>query len=283
MRDFPAIVRSAVLDSVVPPQIGVISDSPATFDRALNLDFSLCVAQGACHASVPVLRADFAQAVDQLNATPATVHAVDPTTRRAYDLAITGDRLVYLIQEWLYFPDAIGRVPELIEEVKAGTTTTLSDLIAQRFFARIISLLDLGVFFSVGCSDLVAPADATASRAGLLPAIRESRTLDGIYVLDTCAAWPVARADGAERQPVRGDMPTLILESANDPVTPPSYGELVASALPRSFVVEGPGAGHGVSSTSCGMQMTAAFFTDPTRKPDTTCTTDWGVSFNSTT
>jgi len=283
MRDFPAIVRSAVLDSVAPPQVGVISDSPATFDRALKLDFSLCVTQGACHVSVSVLQADFAQAVARLNATPATVHAVDPTTQRAYDLAITGDRLVYLIQEWLYSPDAIGRIPELIEEVKAGTTTTLTGLIAQRFFARIGSRLDLGMFFSVSCSDLVAPANATASRAGLLPAIRESRTLDGIYVLDTCGAWPVKQADGAERQPVTGDVPTLILESANDPVTPPSYGELVAGTLHKSFLVEGPGAGHGVSGTSCGMEMTAAFFTDPTRQPDTTCTTDWGVLFNSTT
>jgi len=283
MRDFPAIVRSAVLDSVVPPQVGVISDSPATFDRALNLDFTLCVAQGACHVPVPVLQADFARAVARLNANPATVHAVDPTTKRAYDLAITGDRLVYLIQEWLYSPDAIGRVPELIEEVKEGTTTTLTDLIAQRFFARIGSLLDLGMFFSVSCSDLVAPTNAPASRAGLLPAIRENRTLDGIYVLDTCAAWPVKQADGAERQPVTGDVPTLILESANDPITPPSYGELVAGTLHKSFLVEGPGAGHGVSRTSCGMEMTAAFFIDPTRKPDTACTTDWGVLFNATT
>ncbi len=283
MRDFPAIVRSAVLDSVVPPQVGVISDSPATFDRALNLDFTLCVAQGACHVPVPVLQADFARAVARLNANPATVHAVDPTTKRAYDLAITGDRLVYLIQEWLYSPDAIGRVPELIEEVKEGTTTTLTDLIAQRFFARIASLLDLGMFFSVSCSDLVAPTNAPASRAGLLPAIRENRTLDGIYVLDTCAAWPVKQADGAERQPVTGDVPTLILESANDPITPPSYGQLVAGTLQKSFLVEGPGAGHGVSRTSCGMEMTAAFFIDPTRKPDTACTTDWGVLFNATT
>ena len=59
--------------------------------------------------------------------------------------------------------------------------------------------------------------------------------------------------------PVASDRPVLIFSGADDPVTPPSWGEQVASHLPRSrhFVV--PGAGHITFMRGCVPEMVAAF------------------------
>ena len=58
-------------------------------------------------------------------------------------------------------------------------------------------------------------------------------------------------------EPVASDRPVLIFSGADDPVTPPSWGEQVASHLPHSrhFVV--PGAGHITFMRGCVPELVA--------------------------
>ena len=89
----------------------------------------------------------------------------------------------------------------------------------------------------------------------------------------------MGKVDGGSPRPVASDRPALVLASANDPITPPAFGQAAARTLPRSFYVETPGIGHGVTSNRCGLTLAAGFFTDPTKRPDTACVAGLGVTF----
>ncbi|MCA1666690.1 MAG: alpha/beta hydrolase [Thermomicrobia bacterium] len=287
MRDFPDTVRSAVLDSVVPPQIAVLSESATNFAHALDGDFAACVGQGACHVDAATLDADLGIVVGRLNANPVTLHVLEPQSGTTRTLVITGDRLMTLIYGWLFSPYYGGNVPAMIEELKGGTTTMLMNAVTPTFFYRPVFVLDLGMFYSVSCGELVADAQRGAPpvQTGIPASIRETIGVSGIYppaTFATCAQWPVQRGRPTDRQPVTSAIPTLILASANDPVTPPAYGQVVARTLAHGVYLEVPGNGHGVMGYPCGMTMTHAFLTAPTRTVDTACTNTFGITYTGT-
>ena len=71
------------------------------------------------------------------------------------------------------------------------------------------------------------------------------------------------------------DIPTLVISSEFDPITPPAYGKEAAKTLSKSFVFEVPRASHGSSVTEdCPRSMVLAFLDDPTQKPDAACFAD---------
>jgi fermentation-respiration switch protein FrsA (DUF1100 family) len=71
---------------------------------------------------------------------------------------------------------------------------------------------------------------------------------------------------------VVSDKPVLILSGADDPITPPSWGDHVAQYLSNSkhFVV--PGAGHGSTSRGCVPKLIGTFLNEASvRNLDPAC------------
>src|SRR4029079_19330341 len=53
LRFYPAAVRSAIIDGVVPPQSNMNIDAPRTIDRALTQLFNACAADARCNPPYP--------------------------------------------------------------------------------------------------------------------------------------------------------------------------------------------------------------------------------------
>ena len=76
------------------------------------------------------------------------------------------------------------------------------------------------------------------------------------------------------------DIPTLVLAGEYDLQTPPEWGELAASGLSNSYLIEFPNTGHGVIFySSCAQDIFQAFIDQPTMEPDSTCTQDLTTVF----
>jgi pimeloyl-ACP methyl ester carboxylesterase len=87
-----------------------------------------------------------------------------------------------------------------------------------------------------------------------------------------CDVWKVEPAGPIENEPVRSDIPTLILAGEYDPNTPPAWGKLAAQTLPNSYFYELPGASHVPTfSYTCAQELAAAFFDNPSVAPDSQC------------
>lgn len=280
MRDFPAIVRSAVLDSVSAPQSNSYEEYAVSLDRAINLLFANCAADTRCNAAFPTLRADFSQAYSQLNSTPMIVTVTNPDDGKRYDLIIDGPRLVFLTYDLLYYRSGIARIPAMIAQIKDGSQKLLQPLLEDNYFSQS----SIGMGISVRCNEYLPFSDrerAIAAAQTLLPEVRDSVGADILSRFTLCPQWPTRQPDPRDHQAVTDDIPALVMESATDPVTPPKFGQSTADALPKSFYVETPGIGHSVIGNGgmCASTIVRDFINDPTTRPDTTCTRTLGVLY----
>jgi hypothetical protein len=101
---------------------------------------------------------------------------------------------------------------------------------------------------------------------------------DSSALFDICEFWTEEVPGPVENEPVKSDIPTLILAGEYDPITPPDYGRQVSADLANSHFLELPGVGHGVSvSGECGNDLVLSFLDDPGSVPaSATCVSEMG-------
>src|SRR5262245_44466517 len=277
MRDMPEAIRSVVLDSTLAVQANLQADFAANAERGLNTLFAACAADASCAAKYPHLDQTFFQVVDQLNATPAVVDTVD-ASGLPLRVVVTGDRFLLGVIGALPDETLVPFLPALIATTAQGNNGLLAPAAAV-----LVGTTDLnaeGMQYSVLCADEVpfsTPQVIAAATSGVREEIKrvEVPYLTDVPV-DICRFWGSPPSAAIEDEPVASDLPTVILGGQYDPIQP--YGPLAAQTLSDSFYFLFPGQGHGQvfgfydpNMTSCGIQIMAEFFADPTRAPDASC------------
>jgi hypothetical protein len=87
-----------------------------------------------------------------------------------------------------------------------------------------------------------------------------------------CPGWGAGQAEPSANQPVTSSVFALVLSGEYDPITPPAWGQKAAKTLENAYAFEFAGVGHGVSGkTGCPQKLLAAFWTDPSTRPDVAC------------
>jgi pimeloyl-ACP methyl ester carboxylesterase len=114
-----------------------------------------------------------------------------------------------------------------------------------------------GMFFSVVCSeDAPLMSDEALSRETKGTWMGETGVRN---MLKPCAFWPRGELPKDYREPVKSDVPVLLLSGELDPVTPPSWAEDAKRTLTHSLHVVLPGVGHGTSTVGCARSLMADF------------------------
>jgi pimeloyl-ACP methyl ester carboxylesterase len=268
LRDYPEAVRSAILDSVYPPQVSLYVALPHAAQRAFETVFDDCTADPGCAARYPDLRDTFYRLVNELNADPLYVGTI----------WVDGNMFLDAIYFALYHEYAIPQIPKWIEQASHGDHRGLV------WFYEVGMVNDNadravahGVHYSLLCREEAPfndPADALARADELHPAIQEWMGWPPAD-LSICDAWDVGIADPIENQPVTSNVPTLVFAGRFDPITPPAWGRLAAETLSQSHFYEFPNIGHGVMRANrCALEMGLSFLADPTEAPDSTCLTE---------
>lgn len=275
MRDQPQAVRSIILDANYPLQFDLYRDLPGNADRAFNELFKACAADTTCNRDYPNLKETFSKAVAQLKANPATLKIKDPKDGKTYDALINDRTFISTIFTLLYSAEVILFLPGLITTTQAGKYDLLTQLVPFSLFGALD--ISQGTYNSVQCYEEVPFGNADAVRAAtanILPELKEVTGDASIYEL--CANWPSGKAGPVENQAVTSSLPTLILAGQFDPITPPRNGQEIAKTLSNSTFAEFSGLAHGVltalPSGNCPANIIKAFLQDPSKKPDTSCT-----------
>lgn len=273
-RRHPESVRSMVLDSVLPPEVGYDETASANTWRALNAVFDGCAVDPVCSRSWPNPRADFEAVVARADRERLPFGLEDPT------IDARGAEVVQAIAGALQDPQRIPLIPRAVGEAAAGRYGELGRWITQ---AQGASAFSWGLRLSVWCGEEAPFEDAVRVRA-------QTEADNGLGGVDgrtaspeVCAAWNVATAPAIENEPVKTDIPTLILAGQFDPNTPPQWGRRLLANMPKAFFVEMPGLSHGASFNACGGRMAFDFINDPEKPPVATCVArlpgaDFGLS-----
>jgi pimeloyl-ACP methyl ester carboxylesterase len=269
MRDHPQAVRSAVLDSVYPPQVHLYTALAPSAQRAFEVFFARCQGDASCSSSYPDLRNVFYQLVDQLNYTPVWVAL--RAGGAEHSVRLTGGLLVDVLFTGLYNPAVTVSMPQMIYDIRRGDYGILRNRLALYFDHSSA----LGMMMSVQCNEEI-PFDnmaAAQTAAQGVPAQISSYYLPSIQPLfEACQAWSGATLDPRENLPVSSDIPALILAGDGDPITPPDWGRMAAGSLSHAYFYELPGNGHWVTrSSGCALRMALAFWEDPSADPGWVC------------
>jgi len=279
MRDHPEGVRSVVLDAPAPPQIDLYVDTPGSFARSLDEVFTTCADDDACDDAYPDLEAVFLETIEQLDAEPVPVMLLDQIAGERVPLLMDGDVFIEQVFRGLYSAAMRQALPGVIYDAHEGTFDTLllgqQDVLRQYFRSW-------GMYFSVLCHDEVPFSSADAFEV----ARARHPELAGMYdhfeigplAFEVCDAWGAGVAEALENEPVRSDIPTLIMTGQYDPIVPPAFGEAIAETLEDATFLLFPGLSHGASGTECATDIMLAFLDDPSGTPDAGCLSDPAVT-----
>jgi len=269
IRDYPNAVRSAVLDSVYPLQVNLYTALAPNAERAFNVFFDRCMADTNCSSSYPDLRNAFYERVDELNAQPVWVSV--SVNRGTYNVQVDGGLLIDVLFTGLYNPAVTASMPKMIYEVSRGEYGILSRRLALYFETSSA----LGMQMAVQCSEELsfnAPDEAYATAQGVQPQIAAYYPQSVQPLFAICKEWTAGPPDPRENMPVHSDVPTLVLAGDGDPITPPAWGQMIATDLSHAYFHEFAGNGHWVTrSSTCAVQMALAFWENPTVDPGSTC------------
>jgi pimeloyl-ACP methyl ester carboxylesterase len=269
MRDSPAAVRSAVLDSTYPPQVNLYTSLARNAQRAFNVLFESCSSDPECSAAYPDLEAVFYTLVDELNAKPVALHLTAGGAEHRVQL--DGVLLVDVLFVGLYNPLVAAAMPKMIFDVRRGDYTILRERLRLYFDTSTA----LGMQMSVQCSEEIpfSSLDETfAAARGVQPQLADFFPASVRPLFAVCQNWVPTPLEPYENQPVASDLPVLALAGAYDPITPPDWGRMAVTTLPKAYFYEFPGNAHWVTrSSSCARSMALDFWENPDGAPDSTC------------
>lgn len=271
LRRHPRVVRTAVLDSVVPATEALGPDIALRSQQALDTFLDRCENDSACSDAFPDLAQGLESLLARLDGEPRHLRYENPRTGALDHMHFTRAHLVGVLRLSLYQSEQLSILPPMLYQAYALDNFTALARTADAIVKQMASALAVGMHNSVVCTE---DAPFFALDGPKLAAL--SNTYMGDLVVRalevTCEEWPVGVMDEGFRSPVTADVPVLLLSGEADPITPPAYAEAVLAHLPRGRHLVAPGQGHFVSPRGCLPRLVAQFISsDGNAEPAADC------------
>lgn len=273
-KEHPVKLRSVIIDAVVAPDVDFNDKSGDTASYALRNVFTGCAQDEVCNRDFPNLESVFLGLVDQLNRQPITLTVTVPEDVRTdvpdapatIEATITGEEFADLAFHHLYSRDK-GRI--LPRHIYAAAKNNDFSWVAQGLADGLKAGTATGMYFTMLCS-----RQNSVTNAGKFfgtPFAQLTYKDDDSDFFQGCQIFKV-NPEGKAFTFDDNSTPTLILNGANDPITPQPYGEYVGSLLDTAYVYTFPGMGHGtILDSPCAAAIAVSFLADPTQGPDSSC------------
>lgn len=241
-REYPDTVRSVVLIGVVPQTSHLPLGHARAGQRALELVVAECASQPDCKAAFPDTLADL-KAIRERIEKGVTVTVANTRTGEKQEVRPSWGLVAEGIRFLMYGP-AAASLPLQIRKAAEGDLAPLIQMSIDRRL-NITENLEWGMDFSVTCAED-------------LPYITEEmirETSPGTYLGDyrirqqkgACTVWPRGKVPANVHEPIRSDVPVLLISGERDPVTPPSFAEEAARFMTNHLHVVVPRGSHGAA------------------------------------
>jgi pimeloyl-ACP methyl ester carboxylesterase len=263
LRQYPQHVRSAILDSVAPPDMRLPVSFAIDSDAALDGVIGACASQQACASAHPQLRARIDTLFAELRAHSRVVRITHPLSGQVEAVNITLRDFASWVRAPLYSPVSASLVPTAIAAAAEGNFDALAASNLELGGADG-SGVSMGMHLSVICGEdmtRVTPADL-ASIAGT----RFGRSFyDGYQQL--CSVWRSRPAPADFFEVPTSEVPILMLEGGADPATPPRHAQALLNKLHHAHLLVAPNLGHTVSLSGCAPDIVEGFIKSPDGPP----------------
>lgn len=276
----PQGTRAVVLDAIVPNDMFGMGHIAEWYQRDLDMLFAACEDQRDCRRAFPELQERFRESVVSLAENPETVE-IEPSERHPAGRATTFASLWGLPFGLLYEQSEHPAIPAIM----AGMAELESDRDPTLF--RAIPQVDMtggfsssaGMSLAVRCNDgytaeMARTAEDQAERFPLVSQIWGTPEMARDQA-ELCEELGMPPRDRIQYQPIVSTLPTLVINGAWDPITPPPMARHILPGLFNARYLEFPHAGHGPTrSVECSGDLMNDFFDEPEAEVDWDCVED---------
>jgi len=269
LRDWSDGVRSIILDSTYPPETDYYTTYASNIARGLTALFDECNSEPVCVTRHGDLERLFTETVEQLQVNPQII------TYPERDLVVDGAMYIDVIYALLQSAQGREGARSFIEAASKGDLDPFKPVYPALFDYPG----NMAVYYSFQCKEEVPkhPFREIEYEAGGVPAQIRDYAVKFFAALDyaVCEVWGVQPSNASEIEPVKSDVPTLVLAGTFDPITPAQWGKSATQFLSNGKFFEFPGESHGtMRSSACARQIALSFLQDPSQIPDSTCLED---------
>lgn len=259
-------VRSAVLDSVVPPPPMSWEHFSFGMRSALDALDQGCRHHGACAGRFGDLHALARATVERFREQPLSVPEIDADIAPSGTVHVNHHLAAWGIFQALYISDLYPVLPAVMEAWARQEPAMMRAYIEQ--LAQPAGPdWGHGLQIVVNCSGpQVSGAGGTAAGGADFWA---EALLDGHYT-EHCRDLGLLAPDPLNTL-LHTAVPVLVLAGAVDPITPPGFARALLPGLANGHYVEVPFGGHGASRLDCPADIMAAFLRNPATAPDMGC------------
>jgi len=270
LREDPDGVRAIVLDAIVPNDLNGLFNYGRIFSKVVANFAGMCEGVAYCAD----LEARLWSAMESLRDDPLILEIEESEAFPSGKQWVPPAIVAFLPFSMAYEQSAYPAVPAVIN--------ALADF-AETRDPRIIEGVEAvlaepgggggGVTVSQGMSNAIRCNDGYRAEALAAYTKTPPGRWDGVlgtreglaYAARVCEEEGLAPRDRADYALVQSAVPTLIVNGAWDPVTPPWLAEYIHEAMPGSRLIITPYAGHGPtrSMPDCAGPVMTAFFDDP--------------------
>jgi len=200
------------------------------------------------------------------------VSYASPKTGDETKVEIRRDVFAEKLRSLLYAPATARRIPFIIHQAAQDDFTPFlrAAIPANREAPDFIAD---GMYLSVTCSE-----DAPFIDPAFAVRLNKENVFGNYRVIQqrrACSLWPRGRLPKGYNQPIKSDIPVLILSGYMDPITPPEWAEGVAAHLPNSkhvIIRESAHLPDGLTHFECLNKLILDFFAHGNAKAlDTSC------------
>jgi pimeloyl-ACP methyl ester carboxylesterase len=254
LRHYPDSVRTVTLDGVVPMELMLGSEHALRLEQTLLELFSRCAQDTACNSAFPRVSQHFESLKQRVRAGPTEIEVALPLSGRAISMQFNEDVLAASLRMLAYAPAGQAVLPLLVYEAATEEQYQRLAGMALMIVENLSDSIYRGLEVSVVCAEDVPFFPAT-------PLHPDTLLGDSLIEISRqqCQQWPHTRVGTEFHEPVRSEVPVLLLSGEFDPVTPPAYAEQVVQHFPNGRHLVGPGQGHGISSRGCAPKLLAEF------------------------
>lgn len=254
LRMHPDVIRSIVLDGIVPTRLALGAEHAISLDRTLEKLFTACTEDEDCGQAFPDLAHSFVQLKQRWREGNRRIVVTHPRSGQPQEIDFNADVLAAALRFLAYSPGSQAIIPQLVHEaVQSGDPSRLAGQ-ALIVSDQMEDLVALGLNFAVTCSE-----DWPAWPEGIDEAHTVMRNSMREVSEQVCAWWPSGTAAPDFHQPFDSPVPLLLLSGEFDPVTPPEYGEEAAAQYSNSLHLVATGQGHIVMTNPCVSRIIADF------------------------
>lgn len=262
LKHFPGNVRSAVLDSVLPPTSRYDDHSDANLSRSFSALFRDCSANAQCHERFPDLDRRWAKTVSEANRIAIKITVEDNVAKQQQTFALNGLGLQKLVP--IGSTGDLPNLPSLVDGLARRDPLTLKAALKQ---ARLPDRYSWGLRYSVWCSEEAPFAKQAKAKLRSRPVVSPN----------VCAAWGVLPVPKEEVQATVSDAPVLMMSGEYDPETPYAWALEAAKTLSNAQTVLLRGKSHVPTqewASPCAMTLADSFIKAPTMSAELPCIAD---------